>query len=183
VFPEFPPIGRLRQIAPFAIYFPEPWTTYYRVKAKGRPPTSDSAWSNVVEIGPQPALSASKLEVREEALLTSPHETRWGLTVAAPKLEVESEQRGWVFKWTSSPGATGYVLQESRDSAFRFPVELYNGDKTEFFKAEKFAVNALLGDTRYYRVKATSENFLSLDNPWSNVVEIGPPEPFWLQGR
>jgi hypothetical protein len=213
--------GKLSQLKRYnAVDVPETYFDAAMAKLRDRflkTPTS-------APITPAPANEHSIVQSRiEEILRTKPDAPSWTLTPleakswiqangwirtpAAPKLRVEPGILGVkMLKWTSVPRATGYVLQESTDSAFTFPVELYKGDKTEFFKVKKFDINNtfptelykgdkteffkvkkfdinnLLWMTTYYRVKATSEPFFSLDNPWSNVVEIGP-HPFGLQGR
>jgi TIR domain-containing protein len=95
------------------------------------------------------------------------------------RAELLRDLPGRRWKWTSPVGAAGYVLQKSVEASFAKPVELYNGEKTEFWElplksAPSSLSSSLSGTKMYYRVKAKA-GLGFLDSPWSNVVEVGPP--------
>lgn len=69
----------------------------------------------------------------------------------------------YLIQWNSSLRAKGYILQESTNSDFYFPVEIYNGSNLIFNIVGK------VNGTYYYRVKAYNQLGAS---DWSNIIKI-----------
>jgi hypothetical protein len=127
---------------------------HFQVKAENDVLNVESPWSNVVTPVATATLTRSPLD----------------LWLQPPKLEVcvfddysLTPFAARRIKWSSVPGAVGYMLQSSSTESFSEHHVAYRGDKTDYVYLRKFAAP-------YYRVRAIG---ISPDNtsPWSNVVK------------
>lgn len=69
----------------------------------------------------------------------------------------------YTIAWYNNRRTTGYILEESVNSLFDTPIEIYNGSDL------KFDITNKTNGTYYYRLRAYNEKYIS---DWSNIVYI-----------
>jgi len=150
-------------------------SAYYRVKAKGQPPTyTDSAWSQSVMMGPgqQNQPSSPSISSGSSPVIASPALP----PLAPPQLTRETEGGLILLKWTTVAGASGYELESATSDDFAYPKVRYQGVNTQTI--ESFNSVFLPPERlrrRFFRVKALGSPAQSRESGWSNIVEGTAP--------